>query len=150
MKRMFIGALLAGVATSALAADLPTSKPAPPVAYAPPPIFIWTGFYLGANGLYGWGDTHGPGAAVFGNPSGGMGGVTAGYNYQIGQFVTGLEGDVDFGDISNNQTVDAAARSANTMSALSRRPRARRHGARSRFGLRDRRLRRRRSARLAF
>jgi outer membrane immunogenic protein len=108
MKKILIGALLAGVATSALAADLPTSKPAPAPMYAPPPIFTWTGFYLGANGFYGFGDTRGPGSSAFGSPTGGMGGVTAGYNYQIGQFVTGLEGDFDFGDVSKNQSVDAA------------------------------------------
>jgi outer membrane immunogenic protein len=105
MKKVLIGALLAGVATSALAADLPTRK-APPVPYTPPPpIFSWTGFYVGANGVYGWGDVHGPNNGVFGSPSGGMGGVTAGYNYQIGQFVTGLEGDFDWGDISENKTL---------------------------------------------
>jgi outer membrane immunogenic protein len=105
MKKVLIGALLAGVATSAFAADLPTSKPAPPVPYAPPPIFTWTGFYVGANAVYGWGDLNGPNNGVFGSPSGGMGGLTAGYNYQIGQFVTGLEGDFDWGDISENKTL---------------------------------------------
>jgi outer membrane immunogenic protein len=104
MKKVLIGALLAGVATSAFAADLPTSKPAP--VYAPPPVFFtWTGFYIGANGLYGWGDVHGANSGVFGSPTGGMGGVTTGYNYQIGQFVTGIEGDFDWGDISQNKNL---------------------------------------------
>jgi outer membrane immunogenic protein len=105
MKKVLIGALLASVATSAFAADLPTRKTAPEMPYTPPPIFTWTGFYLGANAVYGWGDVRGPNNGVFGSPSGGMGGVTAGYNYQIGQFVTGLEGDFDWGDISQNKTL---------------------------------------------
>jgi outer membrane immunogenic protein len=105
MKKVLIGALLAGVATSAFAADLPTSKPAPPMAYAPPPIFTWTGFYVGINGFYGAGDVHGPNSGVFGSPSGGMGGVTAGYNYQFGQLVTGIESDFDFGDVSDNKSL---------------------------------------------
>jgi outer membrane immunogenic protein len=73
--------------------------------YTPPPIFSWTGFYVGANGVYGWGDVRGPNNGVFGSPSGGMGGITAGYNYQISQFVVGLEGDFDWGDISENKTL---------------------------------------------
>jgi outer membrane immunogenic protein len=107
MKKVLIGALLAGVATSAFAADLPTRK-APPVPYTPPPpIFTWTGFYIGANGGGGWGSLrHDDG--VFGNPSGGLGGVTAGYNYQMNQFVIGLEGDFDWGDISSRRGIDAA------------------------------------------
>jgi outer membrane immunogenic protein len=106
MKKVFLGALLAGVAAPALAADLPSHKPAPPVAYAPPPVFSWTGFYVGANGMYDWGSVHG-GHGLFENPTGGMGGVTAGYNYQIGQFVTGLEGDLDWGDVSGRKGIDA-------------------------------------------
>lgn len=107
MKKILIGALLAGVATSAFAADLPTRKGPPPAPYAPPPIFTWTGFYLGLNGGGGWGSFHGSGqVGNFPNPSGGLGGVTAGYNYQIGQFVTGIEADWDWGDISARKTLD--------------------------------------------
>jgi outer membrane immunogenic protein len=106
MKKILIGALLASVATSAFAADLPTRK-APPVPYIAPPVFSWTGFYVGVNGGGGWGSFHGTGqVGNFPGPSGGLGGVTAGYNYQIGQWVTGLEGDFDWGDISARRTLD--------------------------------------------
>ena len=48
-------ALLTGVSSAALAADLPTAKGPPPApAYAPPLPFSWSGFYLGVNGGWGW------------------------------------------------------------------------------------------------
>ena len=55
MKKFLLAALLAGVATGALAADLPTHKapPAPAPAMSPR-TFTWTGFYVGVNGGYGF------------------------------------------------------------------------------------------------
>ncbi len=98
MKKFLLAALLAGVATSALAADLPTRKapPAPTPVYVPP-TFTWTGFYVGVNGGYGVGTGSN---SNFTNPSGGLIGATAGYNYQIGQFVAGVEGDWDWADVN--------------------------------------------------
>jgi outer membrane immunogenic protein len=80
----------------ALAADLGK----PPVYKAPPPlpIFSWTGFYLGAHGGYGWSNSQGL------DLKGGFGGGQIGYNYQINNFVFGIEGDGAGGDIS--QTVN--------------------------------------------
>ncbi len=100
MMRLLIGALLASVATSAVAADLPSPNTAPPPSYYPP-AFSWTGFYLGVNGGYGWGSTN---SNSFGNASGGFAGGTVGGNFQIGQFVVGAEGDWDWGNIANTQT----------------------------------------------
>ena len=101
MTRLLIGALLAGVATSAVAADLPAYKAAPaPAVYAPPP-FSWTGVYFGVNGGYGWASTN---SNSFGNPSGGFVGGTVGANYQMGQFVFGAEGDWDWANLANTQT----------------------------------------------
>jgi outer membrane immunogenic protein len=110
MKKILTAALLASVATSAfavsaLAADLPTRKAAPapaPAYYAPP--FTWTGFYVGINGGGGFGDFSGFGKTVFGSPTGGLVGGTAGYNYQIGQFVIGAEGDLDWADIQKTKS----------------------------------------------
>jgi outer membrane immunogenic protein len=100
MRKFLLTALLAGVATSAWAADLPTSKapPAPAPMYVPP-VFTWTGFYLGVNGGYGVGGASG---SNFGNPSGGFVGGTAGYNYQVGQFVAGVESDLDWADLTKS------------------------------------------------
>lgn len=104
MKKILAAALMASVATSAFAADLPGRKgpPPAPVYYAPP--FSWTGFYVGINGGYGFGDFSGFGNTVFGSPNGGLVGGTAGYNYQIGQFVIGAEGDLDWADIEKTRT----------------------------------------------
>ena len=102
MKKVLLAALMAGVASSAMAADLPTRKAPPaPQVYAAPPIFSWTGFYVGVNG--GWGGASGGGD--LGGPTGGLVGGTIGYNYQIGQFVAGLEGDWDWADLNKNGTV---------------------------------------------
>ena len=95
------------LAGSAYAADLP-SRRAPPPAYIPPvPIFTWTGFYIGANAggafrtnnnLYNNALFFGGAAPVFGFNNGSnngrfIGGGQAGVNYQVGQFVFGVEGD---------------------------------------------------------
>lgn len=101
--------LLAGLAAlttigSASAADLTYRRPPPPVA-APiySPYYNWTGFYLGINGGGGWGSSTWDGIGSF-SMSGGLIGVTGGYNYQINQFVIGAEADLDWSGIkgSNN------------------------------------------------
>lgn len=87
---------------SALAADMPAPvQPAAPIPYVPP--FSWTGFYIG--GELGWIRTdpeYTTGAVLLGTPfvvSAATGkdglsyGVLAGYNYQMGNVVLGIEGD---------------------------------------------------------
>lgn len=74
-----------------------------PFVKAPPPVvapFSWTGFYIGAfaGGLWGdkdWLEIVGPVPGGVINPSydGFIGGGTLGFNYQIGSFVFGIEGD---------------------------------------------------------
>ncbi len=67
MKKFLLAALMAGVATSAWAADLPTRKaPAAPMPVYVAPVFTWTGFYVGVNGGYGIGSAS---SSDFGNPS---------------------------------------------------------------------------------
>jgi outer membrane immunogenic protein len=94
-------AVLALLATSftAEAADMPRSvyRPAPPpVAY-----YNWTGLYGGINGGYAWGKSN-----LFGtfdsSPSGFVIGGTLGYNYQIGSFVWGIEGDFDYANVKGD------------------------------------------------
>jgi outer membrane immunogenic protein len=115
MNRAFlIAATLSLAATSqVLAADLPPPVAPPPRAPAayipPPPLFSWTGFYLGINGGYGFGQSSWsnpvfpPGSGNF-NTSGFLFGGTLGANYQIGSFVIGLEGDGDWNDANGTST----------------------------------------------
>jgi outer membrane immunogenic protein len=129
MKKLLLGTIailsLAGAA-SALAADLPAPVYKAPVM-APVLAYDWTGFYIGANAGYSWGQgntdfsettsgttvvqvfrTAGPNlistvttpiAAVTGagsdraNINGWLAGGQAGYNWQRGTWVFGLEGD---------------------------------------------------------
>lgn len=88
-----------------LAADMPIKgKPRPYDAYSSG--VNWTGFYLGVNGGYGYGDSrwdYGIGPAGRFGPfpvQGWMVGLTAGYNIMLSGFVVGVEGDYDWTEIS--------------------------------------------------
>ena len=115
MKSRFLtgaaaAALTVAGALAAQAADLPTRKEAPAPVFVPPP-FTWTGFYVGVNagGIWGSGSRNAtlydPGSAAFlsgywpggigNNQSGFIGGGQAGYNWQTGAFVLGIETDFD-------------------------------------------------------
>jgi outer membrane immunogenic protein len=111
-KAPFATAALIALTGSALAADLPNTK-GPPVFAPPPPVFTWTGAYVGAQAGYEWGRTSGalftdPGVFLAGlssyDGSGVVGGVHIGYNYQINQFVLGVEGDVEGSSYSGSAT----------------------------------------------
>jgi outer membrane immunogenic protein len=97
---------------------------------ADPAGYNWTGFYLGVNAGYSWGHTtadtaQGPavagqyatgpcdnnGALATGcsfstssDPKGAIGGIQAGYNYQVGAMVYGIEVDFDLRDQSDSST----------------------------------------------
>jgi len=107
MKRLCLAvAGLAALAGTAAAADLP--RPAPAPYYKAPaylPAYSWTGFYIGINGGGGFGNSTWdlPATGSF-NTSGGLVGGTLGYNYQFGQAVAGIEGDVDWADINGTTT----------------------------------------------
>ncbi len=113
-KRWMMGvaaaALTVATAVAAQAADLPTRKAPPAPIFVPPP-FTWTGFYVGLNagGVWSSGSRnatlYAPGSDVFlsnyfpggigNNQSGFIGGGQAGYNYQSGAAVFGIETDFD-------------------------------------------------------
>jgi outer membrane immunogenic protein len=90
---------------AAKAADLPVKAPLiVPISYS------WTGFYIGVNAGGSWGNvsdsvafmgtgagaTSLPIASLGTRPSGFIGGGQAGYNWQIGTFVWGLETDLQW------------------------------------------------------
>ena len=113
LKGVAIVALTAVGTVAAQAADLPTRKEAPAPVFVPPP-FTWTGFYVGLNAggiltqrqpfgatLFDpdadvrWRLPHRsdfPGGLGSGN-TGFIGGGQAGYNWQTGAFVLGVETD---------------------------------------------------------
>lgn len=109
MKRILLAsaALLTAASLSGAvnAADLmrrPIIPKAPVIV--PPPIYNWTGLYIGINGGGGFG-TAGASTA-FGSTSfdtsGGLVGGTLGYNIQTGPWVWGLEGDIDWTNLGGS------------------------------------------------
>jgi outer membrane immunogenic protein len=118
-----VGALL-GIG-SAYAADLPLKAP---VVVAPIPS--WAGFYIGANAGAGSGEgtyTLAPAGCFLTGVCGGgaalnplrtftedhlntffVGGGQAGYNWQAGNFVYGLEGDINWNGWNNNTAITYA------------------------------------------
>ncbi len=103
-------------AASAYAADLPVYHKAPP----PPPMYNWTGFYFGLNAGWGSMGVGSPesclnaagttaGCAVFNDDTlaaqGGFAGAQAGFNWQFGQWVWGLEADIQASGISGSNFI---------------------------------------------
>jgi outer membrane immunogenic protein len=94
MKRFYQLAAAAGLALAmaspSFAADLPRPAYKAPVYVAP--LFSWTGFYVGINGGYAWGDADwsGTSGSASTKPAGGLLGGTVGFNYQTGVWVWGL------------------------------------------------------------
>jgi len=109
MKRIILAAVgvatLAAIANPGAAADLPRRYEPLPQApiYVPPLVYNWTGFYLGINGGGGFGHSSWDSAGSF-SLTGGLVGGTAGYNWQTGPLVLGVEGDLDWSNIGNTTT----------------------------------------------
>jgi outer membrane immunogenic protein len=117
MKRSSLIKLIASTATllaaggAALAADLPM-KYAPPAPAPAPVLFNWTGFYAGLNAGIAWSNA---GNVTISDPvlltsttidassqTGFIGGGQIGYNFQSGEFVGGLEADIQYASIGNS------------------------------------------------
>ncbi|MCP3443317.1 outer membrane protein [Bradyrhizobium sp. CCGUVB14] len=99
-----------GLATPALAADLPIYGKAPA---AVSPVYDWSGFYVGVFGGGGYGNhnlNNATGPAGFANftanydSKGGLGGGEIGYQWQSGQIVFGVEADAFGADIKGSDS----------------------------------------------
>lgn len=106
LSRIAMGAVVALLSTSAMAADLIIDEPA---AVIPTSAFDWSGFYVGAHA--GWAS-----GSVLAYPldasgettaTGWLLGVQAGANAQFDTFVLGVEGDVAWTNITNEDETDA-------------------------------------------
>jgi outer membrane immunogenic protein len=90
--------MLASVSALSEAADAPRGpayRPPPP----PIPFYNWTGFYVGGHLGVGWSDGDGGGSSGF------VGGGQVGFNYQINQWVFGVEADIAGTSIKDSFTV---------------------------------------------
>ena len=111
MRRLILalfGVVAFGAAIPAKAADIPRPMPvkgAPTYVHA---FYNWTGFYLGAHVGYGWADFGGfdpvTGASTGSRSANGfIYGGQLGFNYQLGSWVLGIEGEFTFGDVKDRQ-----------------------------------------------
>ncbi len=91
MSRIALGAVaLISAVSSVQAADLPYESRAPYTVNQPLNIYSWAGPYLGGNLGWDWGSVDNNPT----RPSGFLGGAQAGYNWQTGPWVFGIEGDL--------------------------------------------------------
>lgn len=86
-----------GLAAAAQAADYMPYRHQPYTVNQPLNAYSWAGPYLGANLGYNWGGV----SFVSAKPSGVSGGGQAGYNWQSGALVFGLEGDLQANSASD-------------------------------------------------
>jgi outer membrane immunogenic protein len=108
MKRILLASgWLLVLASSTSAADLPQAYTKAP---AVSPAVNWSGFYIGAMGGYAWSDqlrATALGVTATSNTSetsGGFGGGTIGYNWQVDSWVFGLEAEAAGASISHSST----------------------------------------------
>ena len=91
MSRIALGAVaLISAVSSVQAADLPYESRAPYTVNQPLNVYSWAGPYLGGNLGWNWGSVDNNPT----KPSGFVGGAQAGYNWQTGPWVFGIEGDL--------------------------------------------------------
>ncbi|MCP3383362.1 MULTISPECIES: outer membrane protein [unclassified Bradyrhizobium] len=98
MKKILLAsAALLALTGAASAADL-AARPYTKAPVAVASVYNWTGFYLGIVGGGAWEDSGSP------RMQGGFVGGTAGYNWQTGNVVFGVEADGAWADVSASAT----------------------------------------------
>jgi outer membrane immunogenic protein len=105
-----VGLVALGMSAPASAADMAVKALPPPVVA---PIYNWGGFYIGANGGYGWSNQCIDVTAVNGitnvfaegcrNSGGGVVGGQLGYRWQASSWVFGLEAQGDWANLRNSR-----------------------------------------------
>src|SRR2546421_9628402 len=109
MRNLLVLAGLTVFSGAAMAADISRPVYKAPPAGALPVTYDWTGFYVGGHVGYGWAQKEWQDSFglfnVSNTPNGFLGGGQAGFNYQIGQFVLGAEGDFSWTGINGGRTV---------------------------------------------
>jgi outer membrane immunogenic protein len=109
MRSLLVGLVSATVFSgAAIAADMTRPVYKAPPAGVLPVAYDWTGFYIGGHVGYGWAekdwrDAFGLNVSNKGN--GFLGGGQVGFNYQINQFVLGVEGDFSWSGINGGTTI---------------------------------------------
>jgi outer membrane immunogenic protein len=125
MIKSFSMRMAAAVAVTTLMLTAPVAQAADLLPPPPPEmrtsVYDWSGAYIGA-GFMGVGvDSN---YVPVGNPDpnldgdGPMGSLYAGYNYQMGSYVMGIEGDVSFGHVDPNNILDEVEQEIDFMASL--------------------------------
>ena len=114
LKTIIAATALCLAPLTAMAADLGLRKSYPPeAAAAPAPASsTWTGPYAGVNAGGGFGrvrDDYVTPALGGVRTSGALGGLQVGYNYQVGDYVVGIEADYDMAGVKGNISRSADA-----------------------------------------
>lgn len=115
MKRILLATVAALFTSAAYAADPFVYEPETPAPILDAPSFSWTGFYVGVNAGYGGGKAKADATLddgvdyLRGNASitgsGFIAGVQAGYNWQSGSMVYGIETDIQWSGIEAEGSV---------------------------------------------
>src|SRR5690242_14402831 len=101
MKKLLVGVAAVLVsAGAASAADMPVKAPIPI-----PPVYTWTGFYVGLDSGWAWGTSSGtlttaaltPAVPYSFSINGPIFGPFGGYQHQFSMVVVGVEADAQFG-----------------------------------------------------
>jgi outer membrane immunogenic protein len=90
---------------SAQAADIP--RPVYKGVRSVVAYYNSTGFYAGLFGGYGWAKSDWDAPPISISPTGWLFGGTLGYNYQMGSWVWGLEGDIAYADVKGSAACGA-------------------------------------------
>ncbi len=120
-------AAVALIGTPAFAADMARKMPVKAPPPVPAPVYSWTGWYVGGNVGYSWGKSNntwnvfapnlgtptcGLSLCVTGNDSnhlnGAIGGIEIGYNWQVANYLFGVETDIQLSGQKGSQTFNGS------------------------------------------